>query len=93
MVKLLAEVVGPKLSIDSPDDIKTSLGLLFLEMRERCLPTLEAEAASLHLFPERKANVYHRINEALISKQDNRERMGSEQSRRLFLVVLVLCPV
>lgn len=85
MVKLLAEVVGPKLSIDSPDDIKTSLGLLFLEMRERCLPTLEAEAASLHLFPEHKTNVYHRINEALISKQDNIEKDGLSAISKIIL--------
>ncbi len=76
MVKLLAEVVGPKLSADSHDDIKTSLGRLLKEMRGYGLPCLEAEAACIHIYPEQKIDVYNRINEALISNQDNIELDG-----------------
>lgn len=85
MVELLAEVVGQKLSADSPDDIKTFLGRLLKEMREYELPVLEAEAACLHIYPEQKADVYNRINEALISNQDNIERDGLSAIAKIIL--------
>ena len=85
MVKLLAEVVGPKLSADSPDDIKTSLSRLLKEMREYALPVLEAEAACLHIYPDQKTDVYTRINEALISNQDNIERDGLRAIAKIIL--------
>jgi hypothetical protein len=50
MLKLLADVIGPNLSIDSPNEIKTLLGRLLMEVREFELPGLEAEAACLHLY-------------------------------------------
>lgn len=74
MVEVLAEVVGPKLSANSSDEIKTSLSRLLKEVREYGLPYLAAEAACLHIYPDQKADVYNRINEALISKQDNVQR-------------------
>ena len=76
MVELLAEVVGPKLSADSPDGIKASLSRLLKEFREYGLPGLAAEAASLHIYPDQKADVYNRIHEALISNQDSIKRDG-----------------
>jgi hypothetical protein len=76
MVELLAEVVGPKLSLDSPEDIKTSLSRLLKEIKEYELPILEAEAACLHIYPEQKADVYNQINEALISDQYTIKRDG-----------------
>lgn len=85
IVELVAEVVGPKLSADSPDDIKTSLGRLLKEMREYKLPVLVAEAACLHIYPEQKADVYNRINEALISNQDNIERDGLRAIAKIIL--------
>jgi len=85
LVELLAEVVAPKFGPDSPDDIKTSLDLLLKEIREYGLPVLEAEAASLHIYPEQKADVYNRINEALISNQDKIERNGLNAIARIIL--------
>lgn len=85
IVELLAEVVGPKLSADSPDDIKSSLGRLFKEIREHGLPVLEAEAACLHIYPEQKADVYDRINESLISNQDNIEKDGLRAIAKIIL--------
>jgi hypothetical protein len=85
MVELLAEVVGPKLSADSPDDIKTSLGQLLKGIREYQLPALEAEAACLHIYPDQKADVYNRINEALISNQDNIEKDGLKGIAKIIL--------
>lgn len=76
IVELLAEVVGSKLSADSPDDIKISLKRLLKEIQEHKLPVLEAEASCLHIYPDQKADVYNRINEALISNQDSFERDG-----------------
>lgn len=52
MLELLAEVVGPKLSTDSPDEIKTSLIRLLKEVREYGLPGLAAEAVCLHIYPD-----------------------------------------
>jgi hypothetical protein len=85
MVELLAEVVGPKLSADSPDEIKTSLGRLLKEVREYGLPVLEAEVACLHIYPDQKADVYNRINEALISNKENIERDGLRAIAKIIL--------
>jgi len=49
------------------------------------LLVLEAEAASLHIYPEQKADVYNRINNALISNQDKIERNGLSAIARIIL--------
>lgn len=85
MVELLAEVVGPKLSTDSPDEIKTSLSRLLQEVREYGLHSLAAEAACLHIYPDQKADVSNRINEALISNQDNIQSDGLEALAKIIL--------
>lgn len=85
MLELLAEVVGPKLSTDSPDEIKTTLSRLLKEVREYGLPGLAAEAACLHIYPDQKADVYNRINEALISNQDNIQRDGLRAIAKIIL--------
>jgi hypothetical protein len=83
IVELLAEVVGPKLSTDSPDNIKSSLGRLIRELREKGLPVLDAEAACLHIYPEQKTDVYSSINEALASNQNRLEKDGLEAIDRI----------
>lgn len=85
MLELLAEVVGPKLSTDSPDEIKTPLSRLLKEVREYGLPGLAAEAACVHIHPDQKADVYNRINEALISNQDNIQRDGLRAIAKIIL--------
>ncbi len=85
IAELLAEVVGPKLGEDSPDDIKTSLGRLLREMREYQIPILEAEVVCLHIYPEQKAVAYERINEALISNQNKIERDGLRAIAKIIL--------
>lgn len=85
IVELLAEVVGPKLGADFPDGMKSSLGRLLKEMREHGLPVLEAEAACLHIYPERKADVYGRISEALVSNQGNMEKDGLRAIAKVIL--------
>jgi len=85
MLELLAEVVGPKLSTDSPNEIKTPLSRLLKEVREYGLPGLAAEAACLHIYPDQKADVYNRINEALISNQDNIQRDGLRAISKIIL--------
>ena len=82
---MLAEVVAPKLRAYSTDDIKTSLGRLLKEIRVHGLAGLEAEAACLHIYPEQKADVYNRINDALISNQDNIERDGLRAIAKIIL--------
>ena len=76
MIILLAEVVGPRLGADSPGEIKSFLGRLLKELREYRLPNLVAEGACLHIYPEKKTEIYHLINEALISNQDKIENDG-----------------
>ena len=85
MLELLADVIGPKLSTDSPSEIKTSLGRLLKEVREFELPGLEAEAACLHIYPDQRADVYSRINEALISNQENIQRDGLKAIAKIIL--------
>jgi hypothetical protein len=76
MLKLIAKVVGPMLSKDSPNEIKLSLGRLLKEVREFKLPSLSAEAACLHIYPDQEVHVYNRINEALLSNQENIQTDG-----------------
>ena len=85
MLELLAYVIGPILSKDSPNEIKTSLGRLLREVREFELPGLEAEAACLHIYPDQKADVCRRINEALISNQEKIRRDGIRAIARIIL--------
>ncbi|WP_280550448.1 anti-phage defense-associated sirtuin Dsr2 [Halomonas sp. 11-S5] len=85
MLELLAEVVCPKLSTDSPDEIEISLSRLLKEVREYGLPGLKAEAASLHIYPDQKGDVYNRINEALISNQYLIQRDGLRAIARIIL--------
>lgn len=73
VTQLLAKVVIPKLNVTISEDIKKSLIRVISEMRERELPTLEAEASSLHLFPLHKSEIYNRIQEALISREKSVE--------------------
>ncbi|UIA98817.1 SIR2 family protein [Desulfovibrio desulfuricans] len=75
-VELLTTVIGPKLSIDSPDDIKNSLSDLLMDMRMNGLHTLQAETACLHIYPELRSDVYNRVNDALISNLDHTEKDG-----------------
>lgn len=85
MLELLAEVVGPKLSTDSSDEIKTSLSRLLKEVREYGLPGLAAEAACLHMYPDQKADVYSRINESLILNQESIERDALRAIEKMIL--------
>ena len=85
MLELLAEVIGPNLSTDSPNEITTSLGRLLKEVRELKLPSLEAEAACLHIYPDQKADVYRRISEALISHHENTRRDGLRAVAKIIL--------
>lgn len=85
IVRLSADIIAPKLSADSPNDIKTSLGRLLKEMREFELPVQEAEAACLHIYPDQKADVYNRINESLISNQDSIRSDGLRAIAKIIL--------
>jgi len=85
MIELVAEVVGPKLSTNSPAEVKTSLGRLLKEVREYGLPSLAAEAACLHIYPDQKSDTYNRINEALLSTQDNIQRDGLREIAKIIL--------
>ena len=85
MLELLAEVVGPKLSTDSLDGIKKSLCQLLKEVWEYGLPSLAAEAACLHIYPDQRVDVYSRINEALISNQENIQRDGLRAIAKIML--------
>lgn len=85
MVELLAKVVGPKLSADSPDEVKISLSRLLKEAREYKLPVLDAEAACLYIWPDQKIDLYNRINEALTSNQDEIQKDGLKAIARIML--------
>jgi len=85
MLELLAEVLSHHLSINSPDGIKHSLRQLLKEVRESGLPSLTAEAACLHIYPDHKADVYSRINEALISNQEKIQKDGLRAIAKIML--------
>lgn len=70
MIKLLANVVDPNLSAKFDDETNISIIRLLTEIRDSDLPSLKAEVAFLHIYPDQKTDLYKRINEALISNQD-----------------------
>lgn len=85
IIKLLVNVIGPKLKLDSSDSVKNSLERLLNEMRWNQLQVLEAEAACLHLFPSRKADFCNQISEALTSSQDDIRRDGVMAIARILI--------
>lgn len=85
MLELLADVIGPKLSTDSPDEIKTSLNRLLREVREYGLPSLAAEVACLHICPENNEDIYDRIKGALVSNQNDIRRDGLNAIAKIIL--------
>lgn len=76
MLKLLSEVIIPKLTKNSTDEIK-KIETLLAELRDCNLPSLRAEAAyfiNISPDPERKKQLYEQIDEALTSK--NKDTRG-----------------
>ncbi len=76
ILEIIAEVVAPKLRVDSSDDIKTSLDRLLNEMKEFNLPVLTAEAACLHIYPAKESDIFEQINDVLIINQVKDVRVG-----------------
>jgi len=76
LLELIAEVIGPRLSKETPEDTKLSLSQVLAGTRKYGLPSLAAESACLHIYGDLTGEVYSRINEALISSQDNIQRDG-----------------
>jgi hypothetical protein len=68
-LKVISEVACPKLATDSPREIKDALCRLLRETNDYGLPNLEAEVACLHILSERTEYVLKRLNDALISNQ------------------------
>lgn len=78
IIKLIISMIAPKFSINTPDSARTALRQLIVGMREHGIPTLRAESASLHIYPEETVDVHHRIHNALLSNEDESERDGLE---------------
>lgn len=87
LTDLLSEVIGSKLSTKSSNETRAYLERLLKELQEHELPTLEAEAACLHIYPDRKTDVYSRINNALTSGQNDMEHDGLKAIAKIFLAV------
>ncbi len=71
LLELISEVVGPITRADSSDEIKAHLWRLLMEVRDYGLPSLAAESSCLHIYQEQIADIQNRINDALLSNQDN----------------------
>lgn len=85
MVELVSEVVGPKLSKKSRAEIRSSLSRLLKELRDHGLPSLAAEAACLHIYPDQETGIFERINEALISNQGRNQIDGLRAIAKIIL--------
>lgn len=85
IVDVISEVIGPNISEDSHADIKSSLGRTLKEMGEYGLSVLVAEAACLHIHLELKNDVYGRINESLISSQNEARKDGLRAIEKIIL--------
>lgn len=86
MSELLTEIVGPRILIESPDEIKASLVRLLMELHEFGVPSLAARAACLHILPDQAENLYSLINDALISNQENIRNDGLTAIRKIISV-------
>lgn len=69
--ELITKVISPLVTSESAPKVKASLSRLLMEIKEYGLPSLRAEAACLHIFPEQLDDVYNRINDSLFSSQDS----------------------
>ena len=65
--ELIAEVIGPRSMPTIPDKSKSDIARLLSEMSEHDIPTLQAESACLHIFPESKDGLFDRISNTLLS--------------------------
>lgn len=67
LVNVLVAVVLPALKPETDISTKSTINRLLAELREYGLPSLRAEAASIHIFPNTKKEIISRIEDALIS--------------------------
>ncbi len=76
IVSLLSEIVLPMLKPSLSEPVKKKIQYLFDELEKAEIPFLEAEAASIHIFPKEKLSIHKKVENALISKQSNFEEDG-----------------
>lgn len=69
--ELLTIVVSPLITPKSSSEVIASLARLLKEIKEYDLPSLKAETACLHVFPQQRDDVYDRIKESLTSSKDS----------------------
>lgn len=67
VVGTLVAVINPRVNVVYDKDMKAVLERLAHEMSEQGLPAIRFEVACLHVFPERRASIFQRIEDALAS--------------------------
>jgi len=67
LIDICTEVIVPNFNQNTETDLKKTLQRLISEFQEYQLPTLRLEFACLHLFPERKTQIFDKIENGLAS--------------------------
>jgi hypothetical protein len=81
---ILECVVIPRLSPQT--SIKKELRRLLKELSEYGVPCVAAYAASLCLFPEQRQDIFDKVEEAILSKQEEKIRDGYDAIYQIFIL-------
>ena len=72
LVEIMTYVVAPRLPSTATSDIKIKLARLLRELDEYKIPSLRVWMASLHIFPDRKSEVYENIADEISSTDSSK---------------------
>jgi len=78
LINILEEVILPTLNPKTHKDIKDTVGRILSELEKYGLPSLRAEARSIYVFPERKKEIISKIENALVSNNNELVADGLE---------------
>lgn len=67
LIDILADVILPRFDGNIDQEVKQSLKKLLSEFSEYGMPSVHAEAACTHIFPDRKKELFSRVEEAISS--------------------------
>ena len=69
MIIIIADVITPRLSIETNDDIKHNLLSLLKELDDYEVPSLRVRAACLHIYPEDKGPLFKKIFQSISASE------------------------
>ncbi|OQW96726.1 MAG: hypothetical protein BWK74_07840 [Desulfobacteraceae bacterium A6] len=69
LVNVLVEVIAPSLRQETENNVKNTIWRLLSELGDYGVPSLQAETACIHVYPDTRGEVISRIEDALASSE------------------------